>query len=380
MPLPLPHFPDIERLQFALEAGKIGIWECNHQLQMIRWSHTVAKMVGLREDQLEVSYEEFFAIVHPDDLPSVQQALLNTFETHEEFLVEYRVIWPDGTEHWIEDRGSVVVPEDGSPPSTIRGVVVDIDSRKRKERTRLLDARLNRAARYSALGEITAGMAHELNQPLTAIVSSAEILTQTRAVEEHVRSTAIELMCESAFRASNIVARLRSLVRKAGLMPALVCPNQLISDTREIVEFALMQGQTKLRFQLDRKVPQMNLDSIQIHQVLVNLINNSIEAMQGIPAAQRTVRISTDLIYDRLRVTVTDSGPGVSVEDPAKLFEHFSSGNSKGLGIGLPICKSIIESHDGTIWLESSSDAGATFCFEIPVEGVMDGHNTDPSD
>jgi two-component system sensor kinase FixL len=223
-------------------------------------------------------------------------------------------------------------------------------------------------------GQLGAALAHELNQPLTAILNYVGVLQElgnaTGSSEGDMLREVVGRIEEQTVRAGEIIRRLRGFVAKRE-------PDRRIQDLNETVEESLALGlvgaahrNISLRTEFATALPHVFIDRIQIQQVMINLLRNAVEAMQSAP--RRELRVSTSQEDDgHVRVSVADTGPGLSPEISATLFQPFMTTKDQGLGIGLSICRSIVESHGGRLWTEPNEGGGAIFLFRLP--GAADG-------
>lgn len=231
-------------------------------------------------------------------------------------------------------------------------------------------AELARAARITTIGELTASIAHEVNQPLAAVVANADAcvawLSRERPDLAEARSAA-ERGPQGATRASDVIARIRSLITKATPEKARLQINDVIEKTAALAQEQASRNNVTMEFALSPDLPRVFGDDIQLQQVIVNLLMNGIEAMTGVADRPRRLVIRSESESGgQVRVSVQDSGVGVSAEVMDRLFEPFFTTRPKGMGMGLPISRSIIEAHGGRLWAESNGTGGAVFHFTLP--------------
>ena len=240
-----------------------------------------------------------------------------------------------------------------------------------EEATQLRD-RLAYVARLTTMGELAASIAHEVNQPLTTIATYAQAssrMMRSRSADESELLTAMEQIGEEALRAGGIVHRLREMVRKRESRRIVCDINELIRDVAQLAEVdARLQG-IELRFELEDPLPPVSVDGVQIQQVILNLIRNAIEAIEVTDGPSGDVSVKTSLNdVSLIHVSVTDVGAGLSPEDETQLFHPFFTTKEDGMGMGLSISRSIIESHGGQMWFTRNQVAGTTFHFSLPIE------------
>jgi C4-dicarboxylate-specific signal transduction histidine kinase len=231
-------------------------------------------------------------------------------------------------------------------------------------------AELARAARITTMGELTASIAHEVNQPLAAVVANADACVawlSREAPDLAEARAAAERATEGATRASDVIARIRSLITKATPQKSRVEINRIIEQTTALAEGQATKNNVAMKLDLAPDLPVVLGDSIQLQQVILNLVMNGIEAMTTVTDRPRTLTLlSESQGSEQIRVAVHDSGIGLSDEVKGRLFEPFFTTRTKGMGMGLSISRSIIEAHGGRLWAESNGSSGSTFQFTLP--------------
>jgi len=256
----------------------------------------------------------------------------------------------------------------------LAGIAIERDLIETQTRQR--QAELAHMARLDMMGEMATGMAHELNQPLAAIATYADValrLLGTDIKQPDLLEEALQGARQQAVRASEIIRHLRKLVRKQAPQKQDVDLNELINSVVEFTQFEVRKHQIHFTLQLDEDLPNVSVDSIQIEQVLLNLVRNSIEALQLVADKERQVAIHTGLNSDGwVQVEITDNGPGMSLEILDHLFQPFvTTKGAAGMGMGLSICHSIIEAHGGRLWAQSKPGQGATFFLTLPLNALL---------
>jgi len=285
---------------------------------------------------------------------------------------ENPVLTRDGQERMIAWHNSYFMDANGNFSASL-GAGEDITDRiQAEERVRQHQAEMAHLARLNIAGEMATGIAHELNQPLSAIVTYAEValrIVKSDKIKNQKLAEALEGARNQANRAAEIIRHLRQLVAKQPPKIIKTSLNNLIKESVNLDIGDLRKNQIKYSLDLDESLPMIMMDSIQIEQVLLNLINNSIDAMQQIDKQKRKLDIKTTTINNEFaQVTITDSGPGIDENIQQKMFEpFFSSKGEKGMGLGLSISRSIIENHRGVLTVESKPGSGAKFLFTLPL-------------
>jgi C4-dicarboxylate-specific signal transduction histidine kinase len=248
-----------------------------------------------------------------------------------------------------------------------------MDEQRRTEETlQATRAELARATRITTIGELTASIAHEVNQPLAAVVANADACVAWLARETPDLAearTAAERATQGATRASEVIARIRSLITKATPEKSRVQINRVIEQTAALGERQAANNHVTIRLELSPDLPIVFGDSIQLQQVILNLVVNGIEAMTTVTDRPKMLVLRTEPESKcQIRVSVQDSGIGLTEEVKGRLFEPFFTTRAKGMGMGLSISRSIIEAHGGRLWAESNGSDGATFQFTVPSE------------
>ncbi|MEI9970051.1 MAG: ATP-binding protein [Terracidiphilus sp.] len=288
------------------------------------------------------------------------------------FEEEARVRGADGSYRWFLARS---IPQRSVDGKIARwyGIHIDIEEQHRAQQNLVLaQENLSRLSRTTSMAEMAASIAHELNQPLTAVVTHAyacrEWLRTAPVNTERAAATAEKIVQEST-RASSVVSRVRALFRRDTQLRDPADMNRLIQDLARVLRDEAIRHETTIRLDLARDLPRIEMDQIQIQQVLRNLVMNAMEAMAQTSLPREIVIRSQKNEDGRIRVAVEDRGPGIDTAIAPRIFEPFFSTKSEGTGMGLAICRSIVEAHDGRLWAENSPHGGAVFQFTVRALG-----------
>ncbi|MFA9216551.1 MAG: sensor histidine kinase, partial [Sphingomonadaceae bacterium] len=257
----------------------------------------------------------------------------------------------------------------------LRGQAATAALLAREEALRVSRLQLAHVTRVTMLGELAASIAHEVNQPLAAISTNGQAclrwLQRAQPDLEEARS-AVTSMLEASARATGVIRRIRSLARRGDPQYSALDLNSVAQDSVDLMRRELHQQHVRLRLALAPALPPVLADRVQLQQVIINLLMNAVQAMAAQPAAEAPLWLELRTLRQpdgALQLAVTDNGPGIAGADLPRLFEPFFSTKTDGMGMGLPICRSIIETHGGRIWAESgSAAAGATLAFTLPVQ------------
>jgi PAS domain S-box-containing protein len=356
------------RLSLATNASGAGLWIMEFDTNEVWVSKKTRDLFQFSPDET-VTYERFFDTIHPDDHEQVHQAVQQTLQAGATLKVDFRVELSDGSTRWVGAHGQ---PYPSTNPVRLIGVSLDMTERIRAE----AEARQHREVlahmtRVATMGELTGSLAHEINQPLTAILSNAEaarrFLTWAAPDINEVRQILDDII-QNSKRAGEVVQKVRSLLRKEEPQYKLLDLNRAIQEVIGLIrEESVLSGLIiSLELVTD---PKMVLgDRNELQQVVLNLTLNSAAAMKKSLEAQRKINIRTVMPDSRsVRVSVTDSGTGIDESAVESLFEPFYTTKSDGLGLGLSISQRIIKDHGGTMEVWNNPAGGATFAFLLPA-------------
>jgi C4-dicarboxylate-specific signal transduction histidine kinase len=282
---------------------------------------------------------------------------------------ELRLLHRDGSVRWFLTKGEITDRVNGRG-LRMTGTYTDVTQRRRTERAlKQANAALARRGRITALGELTAGIAHEVNQPLCAIVANANACLrwlETGAPDADLRG-ALNDVVEDSHRASEIIRRTRELFTNRPARKTALNLNHAIRDIVELGRLRLQRTDIVLDMTLDESLPLVSGDELQIQQVLLNLISNAEDAIRGLKNGGGIIHVQSEPRSEMALVSVCDTGKGFSRADGSRIFDPFYTTKPRGMGVGLAISRSIIKSHGGALWAASNPQGGATFSFTIPT-------------
>jgi PAS domain S-box-containing protein len=360
-----------ERWRTVFEAAAVGIATTDLDHRYVTANETYQRMTGYTEGELQnLTPEE---ITYGDDLAATRRFLDGIFTgLHRSYRIEKRYRRKDGEVVWA-DVNPFFVPATEGTPALCAAFVVDITERKRAEEAlQQAQADLARLNRVMLLEEMAASIAHEVNQPIAAVITNANAglrwLGARQPDLDEVRQTLARIVRDGT-RAGEVTSRIRGLVKK---MP----PRRELSDINETIRDAIALTQTEMQrngvrwhSRLAVELPLVSADRVQLQQVLINLIVNAVEAMAGIGEAPRELTIVSDIIdRDGLLIEVQDTGPGFDPEKLDRFFQSFYTTKPEGVGMGLAISRSIVEAHGGRLSAAQNQPRGAVFRFTLPVE------------
>jgi PAS domain S-box-containing protein len=306
--------------------------------------------------------------VHPDDLAGVKANYAHSLTTGEPYARRHRLRRFDGEYCWVDTRAAPMRNAEGTIVQW-NVVCLDIDGEVRaQEELRLAQERLARASQAASLAELSASIAHEVNQPLAAVVANSYACQRWLTAEppniERAKKT-VERIIRDANSAGDVVNRIRALFKQSADARAYTTLGSVIGEARDLIAEEVVRRRVRMDIDVESGLPIVALDRVQIQQVLVNLIRNGMDAMDSV-AGGRVLGLRARRIGDAIQIEISDRGPGI--EFPDRIFEPFFTTKEYGMGMGLAICRSIVESHGGRLWAEKSEPRGATFVFTLPVE------------
>jgi PAS domain S-box-containing protein len=360
--------------KFAIEGTGDGVWDRNVLTNEIYYSKHWKEMLGYTENDILPTRQEWLERIHPDDQLPVAEVLQAYLDGKTEiYVVEYRLRCKDDSYKWILARGLVVdYTEEGTPLRMI-GTHTDISKRKYQEQQD--KEHLNQLAhvtRLGLMGEMASGIAHEVNQPLTAIATYTQASLNLMKAECPNLDKLAEIVYKTqqqALRAGQIIRRMREFVKSNTRQVSEVDLNELIQNAVSLCLPDLKLGNIVLSLELQDSLPFVNVDTLQIEQVIINLIRNSADALgSDFENQQKKISIDTLLtLNEGIEVRVKDNGPGITEDQQQHILMPFYTTKTEGMGMGLSICGSIIEAHQGYLKFNSKVGKGTTFYFTLPL-------------
>jgi PAS domain S-box-containing protein len=370
---------DIEDRKRAEEALRESEYKLRQIIDTIP-AHVVRYQPDGTADFMNQTFSEFLgpgvgfanlrSVVHPEDYPKRSRDWDAHVAAAEPYDIEMRLRRADGVYRWHRSRRVPLRDANGAIVNWY-GAGHDIDDQKRAEeayREALLE--LAHANRVATMGQLTASITHEVNQPITAAVTYALAARRFLSAEPpnlHEADDALSLIVKEGNRAGEVVGRVRALVKKAPVRSDAVEINDAILEIIALTRSEAANNNVSVRTQLAEDLPRVQGDRVQLQQVLLNLILNAMEAMRDVDEKERQLLISTRDVPEGVSVEVRDSGPGFAPADIDRVFEAFYSTKPSGLGLGLSICRSIIEAHNGRLWASPNVPRGAIFGFIAPA-------------
>jgi PAS domain S-box-containing protein len=307
-------------------------------------------------------------VVHPDDRDPRMRKWGHALTTGEPWEDTYRVRRADGEYRWLYQRAEPLLDRDGHVVCWYT-VSFDVhDSKDMEETLRTTRRKLSAARQVATVAELSASIAHEINQPLASVVTNAHAcqtwLSRDPPNLERAQVT-LERIIRDGHSAAEVVRRIRALFKEAAPVKALLDINQIVVDSLGVLSDELRDKGIIVETELQAHLPMIEADHVQIRQVLINLVHNAMEAMYGVTDRAKSLLLSSRRQGEELLIQVRDHGAGI--DDPALMFEPFFTTKGSGMGMGLSICRSIVEAHGGHVWATANEDAGMTFSFTLPL-------------
>lgn len=351
-------------------------WRADAQGSITYWSQSFIDYADATLEEI-IGYG-FLNYIHPEDRDHVMATWVGILQSGKPGESETRIRRADGQYRWFLWRVSPFFDGDGKLTQWF-GINIDIENRKRaEEELRQAQNELAHMTRMTTMGELAVSIAHEVNQPLMAVVTNAgTCLRWLNAAEPNIDMArqAVERIVRDGHRAGDIITSLRNLARKTAPRLDRLSLDQVIRVVLDILQGEIRRHEIVAKAQLGEAIAIQG-DSTQLQQVVLNLIMNAVEAMAGADAGARRLTVRAQACGDEAVVSVTDTGPGLGADDPERLFEAFFSTKAEGIGMGLPICRSIIEAHGGRIWAANNGTRGSVFSFSLPL---AEGNGADAS-
>ncbi len=358
-----------ERMSLSAEAAELAMWTWDILRDQIWTTDKGSARLGFAKSD-KINFDRFLNALHPEDRETVRRAVAKAVNGDGEYESAYRVVLSDGQVRWIAGRGRVEFG--GGKPLRMRGVSLDITERKQAE----LEAARQRnelahLSRVTLLGELSGSLAHELNQPLGAIVTNAgaalRFMARDTMTREKFRDLLEDIVADGQ-RAGEVIRGIKGMLRKTEGARQLVNLNDVIAQMLRLTQSDALSHDCAVLTEFHPALPKVEADVVQLQQVFLNLILNAFEASKDVPKLQRRVIIHTDCDGDgAVRACVRDFGTGLPTEVPERIFEQFFSTKREGMGMGLFISRSIAAAHRGTLCAENAEGGGSQFWLRLPA-------------
>ena len=359
-----------ERMRVVVEGANFGIWIRDLARNEIWATDKWRTLFGFSKmERLEIDY--ILQRLHPDDRDVFRSVVGKPPQGDSNYDTEYRILLPDGQTRWIGSHGRVEFDSAGKPIQ-VRGISHDITKRKEAEQeTQNLRQEIAHVDRVSTLGQLASALAHEINQPLGAILRNAEAAERFMQTEspdlEEVRAILADIRKDDQ-RAGGIIERMRRLLKRHNLDKRTIPVGELVGEVVALVRADAAERHVKLEVAVADDLPPVLGDRVHLQQVLLNLIVNGLDALDEANREDRRVSITALRCGPQtVEIAVCDSGCGIPVDKLTHIFDSFFTTKPNGMGMGLPISRTIIEAHGGRLWAENKNEGGASFRFTLPI-------------
>jgi two-component system sensor kinase FixL len=356
-----------EELRLTFEAAPTPIVICDSGHQVIGANPAMVELLGFAEQEL--LSRNCREIIEPEDI-GIFDAHIGGQAVAESPGIELRLVRRDGSLVYVLVHGGLVYDGDGVPQFRVMSLMDRTSQIAAEREANDLRNRLAHVTRLNTLGEMATGIAHELNQPLSAITNyanaSRRLITGGRAELPEIVDT-LEKIVVQASRAGEVIRRLRSMLVQREYTREACRVSDLVEDVVHLMELELRERDIRLELDVGGITAEPSLDRVQIQQVLLNLVRNAVDAMAG-DGSRPEIRIAIRQAARQVEISVSDNGVGIGEAAAKRLFEPFYTTKPQGLGMGLAICRSIVEAHGGTLGFANNPQGGATFTVSLPVE------------
>lgn len=361
-----------ERMTFTAASVNVALWQFNRATNELWATEHARALFGLGQD-IPLTRDALLAAIHAEDRAGAINSLSRAANTDHAASADIRVT-RDGEPRWIRIRARFQPDRQGNP-NQVSGIFIDVTEQKMAEmETALQRQEVAHLMRVSVLGELSGAIAHEINQPLTAIQSNAEtgldLLAAASPDLAELRDVLQDIVDDNR-RASNVIQRLRNLLRKGETTPAPVDVNELVTSTLSLLHNELVSRRISVSLELAGELPATVADPVQLQQVLLNLLVNAMDAMASTPASERNIAISTSCTPTKMiEVRLKDCGQGIQPEAASRVFEPFYTTKPNGLGLGLAICSTVVEAYGGEVELANDETGGAVASLSLPAQSL----------
>jgi two-component system sensor kinase FixL len=360
-----------DRMSMAAEWTKLGFWSYDFVTGETWVSDHLHKMLALGDGAISCNFLN--ELIHPDDRQRATEKFEESITKKQDFEAEYRLLLPENKVCWINNRARTIYDSTGKAVYT-SGVVFDSTERKmaaiesEKQREELMHL-----TRVSILGQLSGALAHELNQPLAAILSNAQaaqrFLNKNGSVDHEEFREILKDIAEEDKRAGAVIQRLRALLKKEETKYQSLNLNEVVTDVLRLTHSDLLTQNVNVTTKLEKTLPRITGDLVQLQQVMLNLILNACEAMTVNPSSDRALTLITKINENnQVCFAIEDSGPGIVSHLMDRIFEPFVTTKEQGLGLGLSISRTILSAHNGSLLAQNNDGQGATFYMVLPAE------------
>ena len=360
-----------ERMSLAMESAQLAVWDWDATNDSVWMTDEGRKFLGFKPGE-PIHFSNLASLdgrVHPDDRVTRATAIQRALETRGSYEAEYRTILPDGSVRWLVTRGHASPAADGALPR-ILGVSMDITRQKQADaEAQLQREELAHLSRVATVSTLSGSLAHELNQPLSSILMNAEAgqFCMSHGVPDlaELRAIFADIVSENC-RAAEIIERLRTMLRRGEVALQPVSVNESLEELLRLTRSDFIARGVSVSNLTDGDLPPAMTDRVQLQQILLNLIVNACEAMESNPREDRNLTLTAAIVQNEILIGVLDCGVGLP-DDAESLFQPFHTTKDGSLGMGLSICRTLVNSHGGRLWAERRAERGAAFYVALPL-------------
>jgi two-component system, LuxR family, sensor kinase FixL len=363
------------RMSLAAESANLGLWVWDIARDEVWGTPRFRSMLGFLDGE-HITFAVFRERVHPDDRASMERNVRGAVEKDLPYDMQYRLILPDASQRWIAAAGRVEHAE-GHAPARMHGVCRDITKRRHAQlETQQLRQEIAHVGRVSMMGQLASALAHEINQPLGAILrnaEAAELFMQKEAPNlDEIRAILADIRTDDQ-RASSVINRMRGLLKRHDLETKMVDVAEIVDSVAVLARPDAVARQVNLDVEIPPDLPPVRGDRVHLQQVLLNLVLNGMDALNGAGSERQRVLVTARRqSASCVEIAVADTGHGIAAEKLASVFDPFFTTKPNGMGMGLPISRTIIEAHGGRLWAEGNRGPGATFRFTLNIAEAAD--------
>ena len=359
-----------QRMFLAVDAANLGIWIRDLATNEIWASDKWRELFGFTPSE-PLDFDRILRRLHPDDREALQQVLTKAVAGRGSYETEFRLKLPEGGLRWISSHGQIEFDATGKPVR-LRGASRDVTAHKQVElETQLLRREVAHVGRVTMMGQLASALAHEINQPLGAILrnaEAAELFMQDASPDlEEIRAIVADIRKDDQ-RAGAVIDRMRGLLKRQPLDTRALDVGELVGDVSALVRADAAARQVKVMVEVPGDLPPVRGDRVHLQQVLLNVVLNGMDALNGASRGERRISVIASLNgAQTVEIAVSDTGSGIPADRLGHIFDPFFTTKASGMGMGLPISRTIIEAHGGRLWAENNSSGGATFRFTLPI-------------
>jgi PAS domain S-box-containing protein len=357
------------QMSLASQSANFGMWVRDVTTGKVFATGKFRELLGFTPEE-PLTFDLILTHLHPDDREPMRQTVQKAVSERTMYDTQYRVVSPGGAVRWISSMGQAQYDLTGNALRTL-GVSIDITQRRRSEQElQELRDELAHVDRVTLLGQLASALAHELSQPLGAILRNAEaaemFLDMEHLDREELKAILADIRKDDQ-RAGQVIDRMRSMMKRRVVELQTLEVGTLVEEVVALVRADAVSRRVFVRTHLVNDLPAIRGDRVQLQQVLLNLLINGMDAVAGQPENERrvTVRVQREGV-GLVEIIVSDTGHGIPLEKVTKIFDPFYTTKAQGMGVGLAICRTIIEAHGGHIWAENNTNQGAAFRFSLP--------------